>query len=138
MKEGAMSSMWRVDLTDIHKLFNDPVYPVAWEQVQGKGKDLGKISHHSAVVFDSDVVFYGGMKGEDSNPDIALFKTETATWTMLKLIGDAIPRDDHSTCKVGSSEFVVFGGFVNGSRVNELVSFSYDGSAITSKTLNVG
>ena len=61
------------------------------------------------------------MKGEDSNPDIALFKTETATWSLVKLLGDAIPRDDHSACKINDTDFIVFGGFVNGSRVNELV-----------------
>lgn len=122
-----MNSMWKVDLNAIHQLFQDNFYPVAWEHVQTKGKDLGRISHHSTIPFGADVIFYGGMKGEDSNPDIALFKTTTATWSMLKLNGDALPRDDHSCFKITEDTFVVFGGFVNGSRVNELVTFTYDG-----------
>jgi len=89
LKEGAMNSMWRVDLNAIHQLFKDPYHPVAWQHVVGKGQDLGRISHHSTIVFGSDVIFYGGMKGEDSNPDIALFKTETATWSKIQLNGDA-------------------------------------------------
>lgn len=67
------------------------------------------------------------MKGEDSNPDIALFKSASATWSMLTLNGDALPRDDHSCFKISEDTFAVFGGFVNGSRVNELVTFTYDG-----------
>lgn len=128
LKEGAMNSMWRVDLNGIHGLFKDPYHPVAWEPVQGKGQDLGRISHHSAIVFrdDADVIFYGGMKGEDSNPDIALFQTETATWSKVKLNGDALPRDDHSACKYLDDSFMVFGGFVNGTRVNELVKFHFE------------
>ena len=30
LKEGAMNSMWRVDLKAVHQLFQDAFYPVAW------------------------------------------------------------------------------------------------------------
>ena len=33
LKEGAMNSMWRVDLNAVHQLFQDTYYPVAWEHV---------------------------------------------------------------------------------------------------------
>lgn len=31
-----------------------------------------------------------------------------------------LPRDDHALCTRGDSSVIIFGGFVNGARVNEL------------------
>lgn len=33
------------------------------------------------------------------------------------------PRDDHALCDCGDGSFMVFGGFVNGFRVDELLRF---------------
>jgi len=39
--------------------------------VQTSGRSPGKISHHKATVLNAkDVLIYGGLKGEDSNPDV--------------------------------------------------------------------
>lgn len=34
-----------------------------------------------------------------------------------------LPRDDHTLCDCGDGSFMVFGGFVNGYRVDELLRF---------------
>ena len=43
-----------------------------------------------------------------------------------------LPRDDHCMSVIGDGKFLVFGGFVNGSRVNEVASFEM----INSQTLS--
>ena len=50
LKEGSIDTMWRVSLTGIHALKQDPYYPVEWECVQTHGKGPGKISHHTCSV----------------------------------------------------------------------------------------
>jgi len=47
-------------------------------------------------------------------------------------------RDDHSMSDFGDSGFVTFGGFVNGSRVNELVGFERNEGAISGDILDGG
>jgi len=85
LKEGAIESMWCVNLTKIHMLKEDAFYAVEWQQVQTQGgKGPGKISHHTASVqSDTEVVFYGGLKGEDSCNEIYLFDVHSATWGAL-------------------------------------------------------
>jgi len=72
LKEGAISTMWRVNLTQLNVLKEDPYHPCAWEEVKmNEMKDgPGKISHHTASVNGDTVYFYGGLKGEDSVKDI--------------------------------------------------------------------
>ena len=40
------------------------------------------------------------------------------------------PRDDHSLCQVDGNGFVIFGGFVAGSRVNECYHASKNGGTL--------
>ena len=52
-----------------------------WELVQTTGRGPGRISHHTSSVRPSkEVVFYGGLKGEDSNAEIFLFNPNTNSW----------------------------------------------------------
>ena len=46
-------------------------------------------------------------------------------WSTLafKQKDDILPRDDHALCCLDDDSFIVFGGFVKGSRVSELVKF---------------
>jgi hypothetical protein len=67
LKEGPVSSLWRVNLSAIHKMKANPMSPVSWEHISTSGKDIGRISHHTvALVSAKEVVFFGGLKGEDS------------------------------------------------------------------------
>jgi len=69
-----MSSVWRVNLSKVHAMDEDPYMTVEWEPVKTTGNDIGKISHHSAVVCaPGKVIFYGGLVGEDSNDKVYLF-----------------------------------------------------------------
>lgn len=73
--------MWRVNITGIQQLFQNNYYQVEWEQVTMNGRGPGAISHHTAFVMGSkEVLFYGGMKGEDSNAEIFIFNANNCSW----------------------------------------------------------
>ena len=40
------------------------------------------------------------------------------------------PRDDHSQINISDSEFIIFGGFVEGSRTNECYKCKKTGSSL--------
>ena len=68
LKEGPISSLWRVSLSAIQRMKSNPTSPVSWELISSSGRDIGKISHHTcALVSAKEVVFFGGLKGEDSS-----------------------------------------------------------------------
>jgi len=46
-----------------------------------------------------------------------------------------LPRDDHVMSDLSDGSFLVFGGFVNGSRVNELAKFSMTNTQTISGTM---
>lgn len=130
LKEGSIATMWRLNLSSIHSMLADDgsVTSNEWELVQTSGKCPGRISHHTASVRPSkEVVFYGGLKGEDSNNEIFMFNPSNNAWSMVNpsnASGTVLPRDDHAMSDLSDGSYLVFGGFVNGSRVNELAKFS--------------
>lgn len=110
-----------------------------WECVTTSGKSPGKISHHTCfAINDKEVIFYGGLKGDDSNADIFMYNALGSSWTTIPLSGDFLPRDDHAMSDAGDGSFVVFGGFVNGSRVDEVLTFTHDGGVFKGDQLYRG
>ena len=73
LKEGAMDSMWRLNLDELKNLATDPTYPVSWELISGKGKNPGKISHHTCTVMGDKMILLGGLKGDKQNSDSYIF-----------------------------------------------------------------
>ena len=112
-----MNNMWRVLLSGVMELQDDPEYGVSWEPIMARGSVPGKISHHKPAVFGSSVVCYGGIT--ECN-EIYEFDSNKCSWSILKQQGDVPqPRDDHSLAQIDDKSFVIFGGFVAGGRVNE-------------------
>jgi len=97
LKEGSIASMWRLNLTGIHALLDDDNsgQPVEWELVNTSGRGPGRISHHTVSVRPSkEVVFYGGLKGEESNSEIFLFNPNTNSWlTVVQSVSDPAPPE---------------------------------------------
>jgi len=63
---------------------------------------------------------FGGMTGIDEIEDVYEFDVTKESWTKLKQTGDVPkPRDDHSLAQIDDERFIIFGGFVDGSRTNE-------------------
>ena len=86
LKEGSIDTMWRVNLTGIHALKHDPYHPVEWECVTTTGKAPGKISHHTCCVLNpKEVLFYGGLKGDDSNAEIFIYNALSSSWNTILL-----------------------------------------------------
>ena len=94
LKEGSIATMWRLNLTGIHAMAEDDGSgsAIEWELVQTTGRGPGRISHHTVSVRPTkEVVFYGGLKGEDSNSEIFLFNPNTNTWTTVTTSVSALP-----------------------------------------------
>jgi len=84
--------MWRVNLHGVQRLHSDASYPVEWEPVTGaSGRDTGKISHHTAAIVNSkEVVFYGGIKNTDSNPEIFVYNVINNSWSTVSLVSNIL------------------------------------------------
>jgi hypothetical protein len=131
IKEGPMGNMWKMSISGIHELMDDPENGVCWEQVNTKGTQPGSISHHKAAVFGLSVIIFGGNKFLD-NLDITYeFNSQTCTWAKIKQTGD-IPKpcDDLSICQIDDSSLMIFGGFCAGSRVNNCYIATKTGSTL--------
>lgn len=84
LKEGTISTMWRVNLTSVQQLLQGTSKTVGWEQVNTTGKEIGKISHHScAMVSAKEVGFFGGMRGEENNENLSVLNLLTNVWTTV-------------------------------------------------------
>ena len=115
-----MNNMWKLNISSIQELILDPEFGTQWEQVTHKGAIPGNISHHTPAVFGHQVVIFGGINDYNNNPDVFEFDSTTEKWTKLQQTGD-IPksRDDHTLNQIDENSFLIFGGFVEGSRVNQ-------------------
>ena len=130
-----MGNMWRLSINGVTELAEDPEYGVAWEPVTTRGNAPGKISHHKPAVFGSSVVCFGGIT--DAN-EIYEFDTSNNKflWSCMRQSGDVpAQRDDHSLAQADGEKFVIFGGFVAGSRVNDTYVGTKNGNEIVWKQI---
>lgn len=115
-----MMNMWRLSVTGIQGLIEDPQFGVSWEPVHCKGTQPGKLSHHKSALFNHSIIFFGGISDYDNTQDAYNFDSLTHTWGKVKQSGEVPkPRDDHSLSQINDKTFLIFGGFVEGSRVND-------------------
>jgi hypothetical protein len=86
LKEGSIASLWRVNLSAIQKMKSNPTSPVSWELISSSGRDIGRISHHTcALVSAKEVVFFGGLKGEDSSKSAFILNLLNNQWSNVVL-----------------------------------------------------
>jgi hypothetical protein len=86
LKEGPISTLWRVNLTLIQQLHDVTSTKVGWEQITTTGKDIGKISHHTcAIINNKEILFSGGLKGDVSENQVFCLNLLTNLWTQLKV-----------------------------------------------------
>lgn len=77
------------------------------------------------------MVLIGGQVSDDDNEEIYGLNLDKLTWSVIPQKGDVPePRDDHTMVQVSPNSFVIFGGFVNGSRRNDVYSFAFDGREV--------
>jgi len=75
---------------------------------------------------------FGGLLGENSNSNIGLLNLQTNVWSqlLLKTQISEIARDDFATADIRDGSFFTFGGYVNGSRTDDVVKFRHEGSSV--------
>lgn len=136
IKVGPIQSMWRISLGQLNELAVHGDASCQWECINQKGSVPGKISHHKAAVFDHKAVIFGGILNNGDCDDAYEFDTEKLAWSKLKQTGEVPkPRDDHSLSQVNDNSFIIFGGFVAGSRVNECYQCTKNGGTLDWKQL---
>lgn len=81
IKEGPMSSMWKLSVSAIEELMEDSEYGVSWTPVTCTGANQpGRISHHKPVVFGSSVVIFGGLSGMKEINEAYEFDSIKSSW----------------------------------------------------------
>ena len=74
------------------------------------------------------------MSGIDEIDEVYEFDVNKESWTKLKQGGEVPrPRDDHSLAQVDNERFIIFGGFVDGSRTNECYICTKSGNTLSWK-----
>lgn len=76
------------------------------------------------MVSAKEVSFFGGMSGEPNNSSIFILNLLTNAWqnVIMKSSIQSLGRDDHAGLDYGNGVFMCFGGYVNGDRVNEILT----------------
>lgn len=84
------------------------------------------MSNHSSIVYDGSMYMFGGSDGAQDNTSLYKLDLNKYVWTVIKpKFGDTPKhnnpntRDEHS-CVLYHDSMVVFGGFANGERTNEI------------------
>lgn len=81
---------------------------------------------------------YGGIINSELNTSDAFeFDSNKNMWSKMKQSGDIPkPRDDHAQAQISDNEFIIFGGFVEGSRTNECYRCQRTGSTLQWTCIN--
>ena len=92
---------------------------------------LEPVSHHTSVMYGNMMYLFGGINGIDSNEEFYQLDMESFKWAKLnaKQTGSdpkdwMKTRDEHAAC-VMENEMVVFGGFKEGERCNEIHTYAF-------------
>jgi len=134
LKEGPVQTMWRLNLTETLAMENDASLQCCWESVKPTGKGPKRVSYHDSIMISPTMVaFYGGLyEGNEDCNTIWALNLEKNAWSQLSFgqCEDILPRDDFAlaTNSADMSSFYIFGGFVKGSRVEDLIKFTAEGT----------
>ena len=114
LSEGPQRDLWSIE---IGQFGNE-----SWEHLQIE--DKGNLSRHSAIIKNSTMYIFGGTTGsEEFNKTLAL-DLKTLAWKEYFPDNNLPPPlDSHTACLYEKNEdsfMVVFGGFANGERTNEV------------------
>jgi len=98
--------------------------------VQGVKKP-GSISNHSSVIYKNKMYLFGGSSGLKTNETFMAFDPANNMWELVRSKNanndslNAPPACDEHTAIVHNEEMIVFGGFIDGDRVNSAHRFNF-------------
>ena len=99
-----------------------------WKHIATKGEDTpGCLAHHTSVVYADKMYLFGGSNLDQENRKFLILDMNMLKWELVKSKGDLpITRDEHTAVIYDNeSSMIVFGGFCNGSRTNELIKYLF-------------
>lgn len=136
MREGPMSSFWSFDFNNVGELsncdLNTKMPSLSWNAVTTQGvKKPSALSNHTSVIYKQKMYLYGGSSGLSSN--VAFFCLDTASnlWEPVRTKSHAnephnTPTEsDEHTAVVHHEDMIIFGGFIDGDRVDSVFKFNF-------------
>ena len=93
------------------------------------------MAHHSSVVYLDKMWLFGGSSVMGENDKFFCLDLQTYTWEVVKpKKGETPPsRDEHSAViNEADQTMVIFGGFAEGQRKNDVLVYSYQNNEWTS------
>ena len=99
-----------------------------YKLIETKGEDKpGPLAHHTSVVFGDKMYLFGGSNLECENRKFFSLDLAQYKWEVVKSRGDLpITRDEHTAVlNENDSSMLIFGGFSDGSRTNELIKYTF-------------
>mmetsp|Transcript_33794 Transcript_33794/g.38422 ORF Transcript_33794/g.38422 Transcript_33794/m.38422 type:complete len:520 (+) Transcript_33794:41-1600(+) len=108
-----------------------------WQELETTGSNPGGLTHHTCILYEGSLYLYGGTRknGTEGN-EIFKLDLNSLEWTTLKGKGvegfEAPFVDDHTSVLWRASQkgqMVVFGGFINGQRTNQVWCYDIEGTS---------
>ena len=79
------------------------------------------MSHHTSVVFHDRMYLFGGSKGNsDPNEGLRSLDLKNFKWDVIPDSGEVPATRDEHTCSIYGNSMIIFGGFVDGVRTNDV------------------
>jgi N-acetylneuraminic acid mutarotase len=84
-----------------------------WRVLKVTGDDPGPLDEHTAVVYKSNMIVFGGFASSGRTNNVWIFSTDEKKWTLREQGDDPrrfpCPRTGHTSCVIGDTMWV-FGG----------------------------
>ena len=109
-----------------------------WHHIDTSGPNPGAISHHTSVVFNERMYLFGGSKANgDENTKFFSLDIKSFRWEIIQSVSyynvvtnlqrGQVPetRDEH-TAIIYEGSMIIFGGFVNGVRSNDIYRYYFN------------
>eukprot|EP00347_Sterkiella_histriomuscorum_P006674 403351868 len=130
IREGSLNSLWMLNLghlSDLDKPENEQDKKLMWHHTDTSGPSPGAISHHTSVVFNERMYLFGGSKanGEENSKFFSL-DLKSYRWEVIQSRGQVPTTRDEHTALIYEGSLIIFGGFVNGVRSNEIYRYYFN------------
>ena len=131
IREGSKDSLWMLDLRKLKEMeggTSQEAKDSAWKEIAIKGDDKpGPLAHHTCVVYGDKMFLFGGSNLEAENRKFFSLDLNHFRWDVVKSRGDLpLTRDEHTAVLYENEQsMIIFGGFMNGQRTNEIVKYIF-------------
>lgn len=131
IREGSKDSLWTLDMRKLKDMDQEPSQQQKdcfWKDIPTKGDEKpGPLAHHTSVIYGDKMFLFGGSNLEAENRKFFSLDMNHFRWDLVKSRGDLpLTRDEHtSVIYENEHSMVIFGGFMNGERTNEIIKYLF-------------